>query len=553
MKQHKKYISLSLALLLCVGLFMAGAMPASAAEGTCGENLTWNLQNGVLTISGSGAMPNFTDKTTAPWLEYADQIQCVRIADGITSIGDLAFYHCANLTSVTLPSSVKSVGQLAFAGCYNMMQISFPGVESIGWGCFYDCTAITTISLPDSLRVIEDKAFYHCSSLAGITIPESVESFGNSVFCYNENLVYVKIKCQISILPYWTFYGCDRLKELYLPSSIEEVEESALSECPNLNYVSYNGSEVVEEEIERQLAEETVKQPIDIADTKVSYEETEGATIVTKTENETGTSVNATVTNPDGWEDVVDSVLDAVRKDDAPIVNIEVQGDHTLSEGALSDLADREVVVTIHTSENVDWQVVLPDQTAESLSGQQNLSVSISRNTSDKYAKVIGNVLSYIVVMGDTTLNSTVLLPLGREAARQTATLYVIDGKDVRKLSSVIVDDDGKAAFCLAGTEAGEYLVAINVQNIPSEEVLIPQKLAAEYGIEYTYGATLTDAYGNQYVLTGRVNKLGFGIGTLTWIIVGVLAGSMVVVGAIMFIWNKQQKNNFARQYKKKR
>ena len=81
--------------------------------------------------------------------------------------------------------------------------------------------------------------------------------------------------------------------------------------------------------------------------------------------------------------------------------------------------------------------------------------------------------------------------------------------------------------------------MALDVKDVPKEEVRVPQKLASEYDI--TYGATLMDAYGNQYVLTGRVNKLGFGMGTLTLIVVGILVATAVVVGVVMTIWNKQK------------
>ncbi len=551
MKQHiNKSISLLLALLLCVGLFV---LPAAAEElsGTCGDNLSWTLQNGVLTISGSGEMIDFPENTPAPWLEHTDQIQLVKVEEGVTSIGDAAFYHCVNLTAVTLPLSVKSLGDLAFAGCYNMTQIYIPGVEEIGWGCFYDCTALTSITLPECLRTISDKAFYHCSSLAGITIPASVVSLGSSAFCYCENLVYVKIKSNITVLPYWTFYGCDRLKELYLPSTIETVEESALSECPNLNYVSYNGLQEVEDEIYRQLSEETLKRPVDISDTKVTYESTDNATVITKTDGE-GTTVNANVTDSSGWEEVADYIKDNNFRGGEPEIVIETDSSTAIPKGALESLTNEQVTVTIHTSDNVDWKVVLQDQTASTLAGAQDLTVTVSKNNSDKYSDTIGDAESFVITMGDTTLNSTVLLPLGKDTARKTATLYVVDGGNLRKLTSVIVDDDGKAAFSLAGTEGGKYIVALNVQDILQEEVIVPEKLAAEYGVDYNNGATLTDSQGNQYVLTGRVNKLGFGIGTLTLVVVGILVGSMILVGVVMVIWNKQQKQKQAWQQRRR-
>jgi len=212
-----------------------------------------------------------------------------------------------------------------------------------------------------------------------------------------------------------------------------------------------------------------------------------------------------------------------------------------MPDGTLNGIADKDVTINIHTSDNVDWQIVLSDQEPDNLKGKQDFGVSISKNKPGKYAKEIGkDTESYSVTLGKTTLNSTVLLPMGPDAARRVATLYAVDGFGLRRIGSVIVDDDGRAAFGLAGTSGGRYVVALDAQNIPQDETRIPEKLAGDYDI--TYGATLTDAYGNQYVLTGRVNKLGFGLGTLTLIVLGVLVVTGVVVGIIMTLWNKQKK-----------
>lgn len=547
-----RIFSALLAFLLCVGLF---AFPASAAEGTCGDDLTWVLENGTLTISGKGEMYNYTEDSMAPWYESADLIQCIVVDDGITSVGDLAFYGLSNLNVVSLPSTVRTLGDLAFADCIKLVHIAISGVEEIGWGCFYGCSSLVNLILPDGLRSIGDQAFYFCISLAGITVPESTVEFGAMVFTYCENLVYVKIKSPIKVLPYWTFYGCERLKELYLPGSIAKVEKDALGECPDLYYVDYSGSAEVKAEIEYQLAQETIREKDPAYRTDVVYSQTDGAVITTATktqinddewseDSESGTTIDATVTDSSGWEDVVDSITGSMNAGASPEVDVQVQEGTEMPEGALTDLADRDVTITINTSDNAEWQIIMEDQTPDSLKGSQDFSLEFEKNDSDKYADVIGDADSYIITLGETTLNSTVLLPLGSEAARRVATLYLVDGKELVKLSSVIVDYDGKAAFCLAGTSEGEYVIALDVQDIPKDEVLIPEKLAGEYDI--TYGSTLTDAYGNQYVLTGRVNKLGISLGTLTWIIVGILLGSVVLVGVVMVIWNKQQKKAYA-------
>ena len=112
----------------------------------------------------------------------------------------------------------------------------------------------------------------------------------------------------------------------------------------------------------------------------------------------------------------------------------------------------------------------------------------------------------------------------------------------------MLVDNDGKASFRLGSIDKGKYLLALNVADIDPQEVLIPEKLAPEYDI--TYGSTLTDSQGNQYVLVGRVNKLGISLGTLTWIVVGILVGSGLLVGGIMLIWNKQRNRKYQPEHK---
>jgi hypothetical protein len=114
----------------------------SAQGGQTGP-LTWNLNNGTLTISGNGAMPDYDFLILAPWTPYYENITIVVIENGVTSIGDFAFFYCAALTSVTIPFSVTSIGQLAFAGCIALSSITIPsGVISIENNTFTGCTAL---------------------------------------------------------------------------------------------------------------------------------------------------------------------------------------------------------------------------------------------------------------------------------------------------------------------------------------------------------------------------------------------------------------------------
>jgi len=79
----------------------------------CGDGVTWNLTDGVLTISktgeGTGAMTNYS-RGGAPWYANRESITSIYLGDGVTSIGSFAFCQCAFLTSVTIPNSMTTIG-----------------------------------------------------------------------------------------------------------------------------------------------------------------------------------------------------------------------------------------------------------------------------------------------------------------------------------------------------------------------------------------------------------------------------------------------------------
>ena len=94
---------------------------ASSFSGTCGaesngSNLTWTFDEdtGLLTIEGSGRMADYDRENGAPWNAYAEAISAASLPEGMTSIGDFAFYGCSSLTSVTIPDSVTSIAVHAF-------------------------------------------------------------------------------------------------------------------------------------------------------------------------------------------------------------------------------------------------------------------------------------------------------------------------------------------------------------------------------------------------------------------------------------------------------
>lgn len=115
--------------------------------GTCGENLTWTLNNGRLTISGVGDMSNYDSTNNAPWWSARNSIKTIVIEPGVTSIGTYAFYDLPRLVHVEILSSVTKIGGWAFKRCVRLRIVDIPvGVTQIGYSPFYECSALVSIS-----------------------------------------------------------------------------------------------------------------------------------------------------------------------------------------------------------------------------------------------------------------------------------------------------------------------------------------------------------------------------------------------------------------------
>ena len=107
-------------------------------------------------------------------------VTSVKVAEGVTSIGESAFNGCSNLTKVSLPSTLTILGLGAFIGTA-ITSIVIPegccGVSNetstheLGYGTFMNCTNLTSVTIPDSINMIGTMAFKGCSSLTSIELP----------------------------------------------------------------------------------------------------------------------------------------------------------------------------------------------------------------------------------------------------------------------------------------------------------------------------------------------------------------------------------------------
>ena len=151
-------------------------------SGRCGDNLTWTLQDGVLTISGTGPMWDYSEEDPS-YYAYQESITSVVIENGATSIGECAFSDCTALESVTIPSTVTSILWAAFARCSSLTVVTIPeSVTEIGIYAFRYCSGLSSVTIPASVTSIGKEAFANCSSLTEISFIGSAPTFGSNVF-----------------------------------------------------------------------------------------------------------------------------------------------------------------------------------------------------------------------------------------------------------------------------------------------------------------------------------------------------------------------------------
>ena len=234
--------------------------------GNCGatneDKVTWTLDSdGTLTISGTGAMYDYDtgNNDLPPWYSRRDQIQEVVIGNGVTSIGNDAFYGCTKLETVDLSNatSLEKIGQYAFALCKSLSEITIPAkVERIGEYAFYDCYdynnhsgGLKTVTFAENSRLttIEEHAFYKCRYLEKIEIPASVTSIGGYAFnsCANLKELAFAPNSQLKSIGEYAFgaVSTDTVSPAYtsvqIPASVTEIGQNAFYHCTELKTVEF--------------------------------------------------------------------------------------------------------------------------------------------------------------------------------------------------------------------------------------------------------------------------------------------------------------------------
>ena len=232
-------------LLLIIAAFAVMAACAVAAGAETYEDLGYSvLDDGTVAIT---------------WYNgSAEKVDIPEKIDGksVTSIGDLAFYYCTSLKSITIPSDVTDIGDEAFSGCTSLSDITIPnGVTSINDGTFNECRSLTSITIPDSVTKIGSYAFYNCTSLESIAIPDGVtaieaRALNNTALLENQvtpekyvgtwivdcdnNSGSVTIKKGTTGIADSAFEDCTDITSIIIPDGVISIGEEAFYRCTSL-------------------------------------------------------------------------------------------------------------------------------------------------------------------------------------------------------------------------------------------------------------------------------------------------------------------------------
>ena len=234
-----------------------------SASGDCTDTVHWKLENGVLTVYGSGAIPdynkqidleNYKDhlvyKNVSPWDEYETDVTEIRVESGITEIGVRAFGGLANAKKATVAGTVKVVKASAFDQALLLTEIVLTeGVERIEDYAFAE-TQIRKLVLPASLRVLTPDALRDMDGLETITVQP-----GNPVYSAIDGVLFTDggrtlvhypwLHGSVYAVPegtvcigYEAFFRTDMLTRVTLPGSVREIGLGAFAECINLEEIN---------------------------------------------------------------------------------------------------------------------------------------------------------------------------------------------------------------------------------------------------------------------------------------------------------------------------
>lgn len=219
----------------------------------CGDNITWELheENGLMVLTGSGDMWDFSSAESAPWYKKRDTIRRISVDEGITSLGDNAFRYCGILTEVTIPQTLTDLGANTFEECPKFKSIklsennrSFKIVDGILYNSrgtelikYPAALAGESFTVPEGVTAIAAYAFSYSQHLVNVTFPSSLDSIGEGAFKNSKSLGAIVIPEGVTSVDRLAFWECDTISAVTLPASLTWLGTQPFGGCESLEYI----------------------------------------------------------------------------------------------------------------------------------------------------------------------------------------------------------------------------------------------------------------------------------------------------------------------------
>lgn len=304
----KWILRIGFCLALIAAMVLIGAVLAGAEEVKYSEGLKFTSNgDGTCSVSGIGSCTDTEivippvspegDSVTAIGMKAFQNnksITSILIPNGVTKIGNKAFYYCENLKSIQLSAQLESIEKQAFQGCKALEEITFPdGLTKLGEAAFGDCEKIQMVFIPKNVKAISYNPFMGCDSLYSImvddnnpffydvnncviqnttntlciglsntvipddgsvsviggyafahmrnntnlTIPSTIKTISDYAFMSSSGLTDIVLNFGIESIGSWAFGGCTSLKKVEIPNSVTYLGKNAFYGCSSLHAI----------------------------------------------------------------------------------------------------------------------------------------------------------------------------------------------------------------------------------------------------------------------------------------------------------------------------
>lgn len=253
-----------------------GGSQSDAVSGQVTPYITWALSNGKLTISGSGAMPDYQSMYEVPWYEYASQITDATVDDGIVYIGNYTFAACSELMNVMFPRSLKSIGINIFTQSQNNHAIALNMnafiPPSITESTFGNVAGVLYIYVWESVQTL----YVNRSIWEHLMVFTNPDPSGTTIGIMNDNLVWyfggqeirffgegvipdyedasqqpwadfregtrnLYVEAELTRIGTYAFSGFSNIFTMELPSTLQEIGSYAFENCTNIAEIDIKG------------------------------------------------------------------------------------------------------------------------------------------------------------------------------------------------------------------------------------------------------------------------------------------------------------------------